>query len=106
MATSRTGTTKWLRLAAHAKRRARADGLTSCPLCGTTLDYDHGKQPDSAEADHVIEWANGGQDELDNIRVICRRCNQRLGGALGHKRARRRRTQPLRIAPTATTSTW
>lgn len=99
MATSRTGTTKWLRLAAHAKCRARADGLTSCPLCGTTLDYDHGKRPDSAEADHVIEWANGGQDDLDNIRVICRRCNQRLGGALGHKRPGPRRASTGYAAP-------
>lgn len=107
MATSRTGTTRWLRLAAQAKHRAQADGLTHCPLCGTLLNYRIGRTPASAEVDHIIPHSRGGTDTPDNVRIICRRCNQSRGNGL---RPRTRRTTGgntiTHVATTATTSIW
>lgn len=107
MATSRTGTTKWLHLAARAKHRAQATGLTHCPLCGTLLNYSVGRTPASAEADHIIPHSLGGADTLDNLRIICRRCNQSRGNGL-HPRARRTTGGNIitHVAATATTNTW
>ena len=42
----------------------------------------------SPEVDHIIPYAQGGQDTLDNVRVICKACNRRLGGKDGNKRRR------------------
>lgn len=79
MATSRTGTAKYLRNAGRVKRQAQRDGLTHCPgvdtPCGAELDYTTPLQPNSAEADHIIEHKHGGSDDVDNLRVICRACN-------------------------------
>lgn len=83
---SRTGGTTYLNNRARVIAQARADGLTHCPgytdpagtahPCGRTLNYDTLQQPDSAEADHIIEARYGGSDDVENLRVICRTCNQ------------------------------
>lgn len=82
MATSRTGTTKYLRNSAKVKRQAQTAGLTHCP--GTDnrpcphnheLDYDTPLLPNSAESDHILEHRYGGTDDTDNLRVLCRACN-------------------------------
>lgn len=85
MATSRTGTAKYLRNRALVIRRAKADGITHCPGyelpsgqhhdCGNLLDYETPYTPTSAEVDHIIEYRNGGTDDNDNLRVLCRTCN-------------------------------
>lgn len=86
MATSRTGTTTYLRNSTRVKRQARASGLTHCPgwegngyRCGIELDYDHAGQPNSAVTDHVIPHALGGTDDVANLAVICADCNTRKG---------------------------
>lgn len=112
MATSRTGTTKWRTARAAALRRAYAAGVLACPLCGVTLDYARTLTPPSAEVDHVTPHAAGGDDSPDNLRVICRRCNQRLGGHEGAARTPRRGRRPAApapppaVRPTATSGTW
>lgn len=75
MATSRTGTGKWKRVRAKAIRQARDRGLTNCPDCNQGLDYDTPYRPESAEADHIIPHSRGGEDTIENTRVICRDCN-------------------------------
>lgn len=79
MATSRTGTAKYLRNAGKIKRDAQRNGLTHCPgvdtRCGVPLDYTTPLLPNSAEADHILEHKHGGTDDVDNLRVICRACN-------------------------------
>lgn len=86
MGASRTGTTNYLRWASRVKHKAQANGVTRCPLCNTWLDYNRGRRPNSAEADHITPDVLGGTLDIDNGRVICRRCNQELGGKLGNER--------------------
>ena len=40
----------------------------TCLLCGTR----HGP----FEIDHIVPWSAGGPDTSDNLRVLCRDCNQ------------------------------
>ena len=86
MATSRTGTARWLRVRARVVRRDRAAGVRACPLCGVLLDYDASGMPNSVEVDHIVPHASGGRDELDNLRTVCRRCNRSRGGVEGARR--------------------
>lgn len=79
MATSRTGTASYKRWRTAVLRAGRKAGVTRCPLCEVELDYEHGRKPNSAEPDHIIAWAVGGTNTVDNGRVICRRCNQKRG---------------------------
>ena len=79
MATSRTGTATWKRARTQALAKAKRLGITNCPHCKASLDYTKGLQPNSAEPDHIIPWALGGKDHVDNLVVICRRCNQSKG---------------------------
>lgn len=80
MATPRTATTKWKNIRKRAIQRAIRDGVTHCVECGVLIDYENGLRPNSAEADHIIPWSQAKTDSLDNTRIICRRCNQSLGG--------------------------
>lgn len=79
MVSSRTGLAPHLRFRAAVLRRDRAAGITNCPICGVLMDYDRGRQPHSAEPDHIIAIAVGGTNDPENGRTICRRCNQRKG---------------------------
>lgn len=90
MATSRTGTTNYLRWAAEVKYRARRDGIEHCPRCNVWLDYNRGKRPNSAEADHITAHTNGGRETKENGRVLCRRCNQQLGAKVANENKRKR----------------
>lgn len=81
MTTSRTGTAshkRWRKLVLQAGQDA---GVTHCPMpsCGVLLNYDQGKQPNSAEPDHILPVYYGGMNDIDNGRVICRNCNQSRG---------------------------
>ena len=108
MATSRTGTAKWKRIRTQALRHAHNTGVTHCSLCRTPLDWTRSKTPASPEPDHIIEHTNGGTDTLDNLRIICRQCNQRRGGKLGRQKQltkhKPRRTQFT--GELATSQTW
>jgi hypothetical protein len=79
VATSRTGTAQWKRVRQQRLDHDREAGITRCPLCGVTLDWERSKQPNSPEPDHITPWAKGGQDTFENTRTICRLCNQQLG---------------------------
>src|SRR5699024_12253343 len=49
MAASRTGTAKWLRIRREAIKQALDNNVFNCPTCGVGLDYEHSRQPNSAE---------------------------------------------------------
>lgn len=61
------------------------NGITNCPECGTNLDWEYSRRPNSAEVDHKIPFSAGGTDTFENTQIICRRCNQSLGGKVGKK---------------------
>lgn len=75
MATSRTGTARYKRWRTQVLALAQRDGVTHCPICKVKLNYEVTRQPDSAEPDHLVPWARGGQETIDNGRVLCRDCN-------------------------------
>ena len=79
MATSRTSLASHRQWRLAVLTRDRNAGITRCPICGVTMDYDHSRTPRSAEPDHLLPWAHGGRNTLDNGRTICRRCNQSRG---------------------------
>jgi len=89
MATSRTGTATYLRNRKRVLTQALADGMTHCPgyedaqgtwhPCGRELNYDEPRLPESAETDHILSSRFGGTDAVENLRVLCRECNERKG---------------------------
>jgi 5-methylcytosine-specific restriction endonuclease McrA len=54
---------------------------TTCSCCGSTLDYGLGKNNvDKADVntpstDHKIPRSRGGTDDIDNLWIICNKCN-------------------------------
>ncbi|MGO2807934.1 MAG: HNH endonuclease [Glutamicibacter arilaitensis] len=62
------------------------EGQTECPLCSVTLNWQVSKLPNSAEVDHIVPHARGGEDTEENAWVICRRCNGSKGSGLAPKR--------------------
>lgn len=100
MVTSRTGTAKWKHIRTKAIRDALNNGQTQCPICRTKLDWTRSLTPNSPEVDHITPWAVGGADNADNTRIICRQCNQKLGGKLGgSRRANRKKPIPQPAKP-------
>ena len=64
------------RVTAAYRRKILAES-TWCPMpgCGVTM-IDEPHQPSSKEIDHIVPVSMKGQDTEDNVRVICRSCNQ------------------------------
>lgn len=81
MATSRTGTTRWIKTRRLLIAEHKATGKP-CPECLSPLEYDISLHKKSPEIDHIIPVSRGGTDDRKNLRVICRQCNQSLGGKL------------------------
>lgn len=90
---SRTATAEWKQIRRRVIREAIDAGLTNCPLCRRWLDYVRAQRPNSAEVDHVEPFAVTGTND-GVLRVICRACNQRLGGVLGNQRMRAKKRVP------------
>ena len=59
-------TRTWQKRAAKVTRAQPA-----CAVCGATSDL---------TVDHVVPKATGGNDDRDNLRTLCRRCNSSKGG--------------------------
>ncbi|MGM7776123.1 HNH endonuclease [Arthrobacter sp. KNU-44] len=62
------------------------------------LDYETSRTPPSAEVDHIVAHANGGQDALDNVAVCCRRCNQSKGNRTAPKTQSVLAAKPLKTS--------
>lgn len=48
-----------------------------CQICGVTCDYGIHK----LHFDHIKPWSKGGETTLDNLRVLCKACNEALGAS-------------------------
>lgn len=55
-------------IAIKVKREVWRKAHSQCENCGSTY---------ALETDHRIPLASGGSDEAENLRVLCRSCNQR-----------------------------
>ncbi|MGO2807243.1 MAG: HNH endonuclease [Glutamicibacter arilaitensis] len=83
MASNRTGSNQWRFVRNYHLKHARANGQTTCPMCGNTLDWGNQEYPNRPEVDHITPVALGGTDAASNLRVICAGCNRRMGAKLG-----------------------
>ena len=85
MATNRTATTRWRKIRDERRAIALEQGIHNCPRCKAPLDWEYSRRPNSAEVDHIKAHSQGGLDELSNTQILCRQCNQSLGGKQGAK---------------------
>lgn len=75
MATSRTGTTRYL----NARRKLRGQ-RNDCHICLQPIDYSlPANHPESFEADHLVPFSRGGTDSFHNLRASHRSCNRSKG---------------------------
>ena len=49
----------------------RQNGI--CPICGTHHEIEE------MEGDHIIPWSKGGKTTIDNLQVLCKKCNREKG---------------------------
>lgn len=40
-----------------------------CPICGKHFEYNE------MEADHIVAWSKGGKSTIDNLQMLCKKCN-------------------------------
>ena len=54
-----------------------------CPLCGVTM-VNKGKSDvaNFATIDHIIPKSRGGTGNFENLRLICRKCNNKRGNKI------------------------
>lgn len=98
MASSRTGSSQWKKVRKRALHLAQAQGISNCPYCARPLDYETSRTPASAEPDHIVAYAKGGQDRLENLLVCCRKCNQSKGNRPAPKAATVLKAKPLKTS--------
>lgn len=48
------------------KAQLIAERGASCAQCGST---------DHLHLDHIIPWSRGGENSIDNVQLLCRKCN-------------------------------
>lgn len=54
-------------------------GVTNCLCCGVALTFRGEKKsshPTRATLDHIIPISKGGTNKKENLRIICRKCNE------------------------------
>ena len=51
-----------------------------CQICGVVAGYDHDRDEYvQIEVDHIKPKCRGGSNEIDNLRVLCKKCNRGKG---------------------------
>lgn len=78
-------------LNAHKKRVVAARAEWKCELCGILLD-------EAFEVDHIVQFALGGTDDLDNCRALCRGCHGKVTVRQEMERLARLKTLAARSA--------
>ena len=52
----------------------RQNGI--CPICGNHYEYNE------MVGDHIVPWFRGGKTILDNLQMVCSKCNTGKGGKM------------------------
>ncbi|MEW4239330.1 HNH endonuclease signature motif containing protein [Priestia megaterium] len=68
-------------LAKIRKRLLETEGYY-CKACECKVHDEYGvdrNSPTKAHADHIVALANGGNNDLFNFQILCRKCNLRKG---------------------------
>lgn len=58
------------------KRTAYEKQIGICPICGEKYSFEE------MEGDHIIPWWRGGKTTLDNLQMICKKCNGQKSGKM------------------------
>lgn len=67
-----------------ALRWQAMDGRAGCPHCGVPMRRRFAEGCDAAATvDHLLPACRGGGNVRENLRIVCRLCNE-TRGALGH----------------------
>ena len=56
------------------KLYAKQDGKCANPKCPHN-EYKECFHPDFIDLDHIVPFSKGVSDELDNLQLLCRKCN-------------------------------
>ena len=62
-------------------QKAKADGVSNCPLCALGSDANKTRiyKQDEMDADHVTAWSKGGATDLANLTMLCVTHNRAKG---------------------------
>ncbi len=62
-------------------QKAKADGMSNCPLCaiGDTANKTRIYKQSEMDADHVTAWSQGGNSDLENCQMLCITHNRAKG---------------------------
>ncbi|BDZ57159.1 HNH endonuclease family protein [Barrientosiimonas endolithica] len=62
-------------------KKAKADGVSNCPLCAIGDDNNKARiyQQKEMDADHVTAWSKGGSTDLSNLTMLCETHNRAKG---------------------------
>ncbi len=62
-------------------QRAKAQGVSNCPLCALGADSNKARiyRQDEMDADHVTAWSKGGATDLSNLTMLCQTHNRAKG---------------------------
>lgn len=62
-------------------QKAKAAGVSNCPLCALGLDSNKTRiyKQNEMDADHVTAWSKGGGTELKNLTMLCQTHNRAKG---------------------------
>lgn len=44
-----------------------------CPICGKYHTIEE------MEGDHIVAWSKGGKTTIDNLQMLCKKCNREKG---------------------------
>ena len=72
-----------IKVAAYEQQtqKAKADGVSNCPLCAVGTDANKTRiyKQSEMDADHVTAWSKGGQSTLENCAMLCVTHNRAKG---------------------------
>jgi len=62
-------------------RKAKAGGVSNCPLCAVGGDNNKSRiyKQNEMDADHVTAWSKGGSTDLSNLTMLCQTHNRAKG---------------------------